>query len=166
MISIHGCQAPAPWTRTRPPRADHLPAAARTVLRAACEPGADVQLVLAAGALRAAPGLLGTLLPALWRGCAVRGRSVGRPIIVHGWHVGVEIDIGRLLGAKTVLVLVDDTAARTSHTRVAAYVAQPHATPPSAPYRVRTDGDPELVALRLLTAISRQRAARPPERDF
>ena len=47
------------------------------------------------------PDFLSALLPALWHGCAVRGRSVGRPIVVHGQSTAIDVEIGSLLTART-----------------------------------------------------------------
>lgn len=71
--------------------------------------GADVQIIVADGL--AAPALLlngPRLLPALESALAARGLSTGRPILAHMARVGLQDDIGVLLGARATLICVGE----------------------------------------------------------
>lgn len=71
--------------------------------------GADVQIIVADGL--AAPALLlngPRLLPALQGALAARGLGTGRPILAHMARVGLQDDIGVLLGARATLICVGE----------------------------------------------------------
>lgn len=92
-----------------PEKGRRLCAASRALLEQGGTRGADVQIIcgdgLAAWALEAnAP----TLLPALQQELAAAGFGLGIPLLVHHARVGVQDEIGVVLGCKATLILVGE----------------------------------------------------------
>jgi ethanolamine ammonia-lyase small subunit len=126
-----------------------------TVRFEACEPETDLQVVIAHDVVDAAPTLVADLLSELWKGSAARGRSVGRPIVLNHWQPAAIAHIGEILRPAVILALVADASEGSAGPGVSAYLTHaPRASTTGPTSRIRTDGDPKLVALRVLTAAS------------
>jgi ethanolamine ammonia-lyase small subunit len=113
--ATHGCLALASRARDHeeyllyPGQGRRLSDASRDLLQREGTRGADVQVIagdgLSAWALLAnAPDLL----PALVSGLTGAGFTVGRPLFVRHARVGVQDEIGVLLGARATAILVGE----------------------------------------------------------
>jgi hypothetical protein len=108
-----------------PARPSLLPGAALNVVARHCEAEADVQLMLdgsglSVGVLRHE---LSALLPNILDGCARRGLSVGRPVVVRPYsRCGVEA-VGRELNPRIVLLITAHRGWRERAARLTAVVA-------------------------------------------
>lgn len=81
----------------------------RAVLERDGTRGADVQVIVADGL--AAPALMlqgARLLPAIQGALAARGLGTGRPILAHMARVGLQDDVGVLLGSRATLIVVGE----------------------------------------------------------
>ena len=108
----------------RPDRGRRLTAASIQRVRAECPSGVDVQIVIGDGLSAAAvaaqvPSLLGPLLE---HGGA-RGWSMGRPFVVRHCRVGVMNDIGEVLGARNVVLLIGERPGLATAESLSAYLA-------------------------------------------
>ena len=81
----------------------------RTLLEKEGTHGADIQIICGDGLSAWAIAENGpALVPALVSGLKAAGFSVGRPLYVHHCRIGVQDEIGMLLGARATVVLVGE----------------------------------------------------------
>ena len=96
----------------------------RAAVAANCPAGADVQVVvgdgLSAAAVRAQ---VPRLLPLLATGTRERGWRFGRPFFVRHCRVGVLNDVGDLLGADVVVLLIGERPGLATAESLSAYLA-------------------------------------------
>ncbi|WP_107471333.1 ethanolamine ammonia-lyase subunit EutC [Streptomyces monashensis] len=108
----------------RPDLGRRLTPQARQTIRAAHGPGPDVQLVIGDGlSSTAVHAQVPALLPLVHEGCAVRGWSVGRPIVVRQCRVGVLNEIGDLLDPAVVVLLIGERPGLATAESLSAYLA-------------------------------------------
>ena len=96
----------------------------RETLRTQGTSGADVQVIVADGL--AAPALLHNgpeLLPALVAALRSRGLSVGTPILAHMARVGLQDDIGVLLGARATAICLGERPGLGTGDSMSIYIA-------------------------------------------
>jgi ethanolamine ammonia-lyase small subunit len=108
----------------RPDLGRRLAPEARTRVRDACPPGADLQVVvgdgLSAAAVAAqAAALLGPLADA----AAARGWSFGRPFCVRHCRVGVMNDVGEVIAPQVVVLLIGERPGLRTAESLSAYLA-------------------------------------------
>lgn len=108
----------------RPDLGRRLTPAARELVQRACEPGADVQLVIGDGlSATAVHTQLPGLLPLLATGCTARGWRLGRPVVVEQCRVGVLNEIGELLDPTVVILLIGERPGLATAESLSAYLA-------------------------------------------
>lgn len=123
----------------RPDLGRRLSDEGRARVRAACPPGADLQVVIGDGLSVAAvaaqvPALLGPLADA----AAARGWSLGQPFCVRHCRVGVLNDVGELLAPDVVVLLIGERPGLRTADSLSAYLA-------FRPRTGHTDADRNLV---------------------
>lgn len=102
--------------------------------------GADLQVVIGDGlSVTAVVAQVPALLPLLFEGAAARGLTVGRPFFVRNARVGVLNDIGPVVAAKVVVLLVGERPGLATADSLSAYLAY-------RPGPGRTDADRNLVS--------------------
>lgn len=120
-------EVPAPWVQqsglfevstdiehkdqylTRPDIGRVLGAQALQTLRERCQPQPDVQLVISDGlSTEATTSNFEDIVPPLLRGLQSLGLTVGTPFFVRYGRVKVQDQIGELLGAKVVILLIGE----------------------------------------------------------
>ncbi|WP_225098823.1 ethanolamine ammonia-lyase subunit EutC [Streptomyces sp. CoH27] len=108
----------------RPDLGRRLTPQARQTIRAEHGPGPDVQLVIGDGlSSTAVHAQVPALLPLVHEGCAARGWSVGRPIVVRQCRVGVLNEIGELLDPAVVVLLIGERPGLATAESLSAYLA-------------------------------------------
>jgi ethanolamine ammonia-lyase small subunit len=108
----------------RPDLGRRLTPQARQTIRAEHGTGPDVQLVIGDGlSSTAVHAQVPDLLPLVHEGCAVRGWSVGRPIVVRQCRVGVLNEIGELLDPAVVVLLIGERPGLATAESLSAYLA-------------------------------------------
>jgi ethanolamine ammonia-lyase small subunit len=108
----------------RPDLGRRLSEAARTDVARECPRGADLQVVIgdglsAAAVVRQVP----LLLPLLEEGARRRGWTFGRPFVVRYCRVGVLNDVGDLLDASVVVLLIGERPGLATAESLSAYLA-------------------------------------------
>lgn len=108
----------------RPDRGRRLRPESAVLLRQYCDPEPDVQVLIGDGLSATAvtvqvPALLGPLLE---QGAA-RGWTMGRPFFVRHCRVGIMNDIGEVLGARTVVLLIGERPGLATAESLSAYLA-------------------------------------------
>lgn len=94
---------------TRPDMGRKLAAESIEILRTKCKQAPDVQVVVSDGLSTDAVVVnYDELLPPLMKGLESAGLNVGTPVFVRYGRVKVEDQIGELLQAKTVIILVGE----------------------------------------------------------
>lgn len=94
---------------TRPDIGRVLGAQALATLRERCQPQPDVQLVISDGlSTEATTANFEDIVPPLLRGLQSLGLTVGTPFFVRYGRVKVQDQIGELLGAKVVVLLIGE----------------------------------------------------------
>jgi ethanolamine ammonia-lyase small subunit len=113
----------------RPDLGRQLDAVARHALAAECPRGVDLQVAIGDGLSAAAVAAqVPELLPRLERHVRARGWSFGRPFFVRYCRVGVLNDIGALLDATVVVLLIGERPGLATAVSLSAYMAfQPRA---------------------------------------
>lgn len=124
----------------RPDLGRYLSAASRAQVAELCPPEADLQFAIGDGLSvtavhRQVPGLL----PLLLDGCAARGWSVGRPIVIRQCRVGVLNDLGDVLRPTVVILLIGERPGLATAESLSAYFAY-------RPRRGHTDADRNLIS--------------------
>jgi ethanolamine ammonia-lyase small subunit len=108
----------------RPDLGRQLDAAARAALQARCPAGAGLQVLvgdgLSAAAVRAQ---VPALLPLILEGARSAGWAVGQPFFVRHCRVGVVNDVGDVLGAEVVVVLIGERPGLATAESLSAYMA-------------------------------------------
>jgi len=108
----------------RPDLGRRLSAAARDEVAARCPPGADLQVVIGDGlSATAVDAQLPALLPVLLDGARERGWSVGQGFAVRQCRVGILNDVGALLDADAVVLLVGERPGLATARSLSAYLA-------------------------------------------
>jgi ethanolamine ammonia-lyase small subunit len=107
-----------------PERGRRLSALARDLLQSRCPAGADLQVAIGDGLSAAAviaqvPGLL----PLLEQQAKDSGWSFGRPFFVRHCRVGVLNDIGEILDAAVVVLLIGERPGLAAADSLSAYMA-------------------------------------------
>jgi len=138
----------------RPDLGRRLADESRELVRAHCPEGCDLQVVigdgLSATAVAAqAPGLLDRLHEA----AQARGWSFGRPFLIRYCRVGVMNDIGDLLAAAVVALLIGERPGLATAESLSAYMA-------FRPQAGHTDADRNLVSNIHSRGVSSDEAAR------
>lgn len=124
----------------RPDLGRRLSDAARQQVARECPAGADLQVVVGDGLSAAAVhAQLPVLLPLLLEDAAARGLTTGRPFAVRRARVGVLNEVGPLLGARVVVLLVGERPGLATAESLSAYLA--HRPGPG-----HTDADRNLVS--------------------
>lgn len=94
---------------TRPDMGRRLSSASIEVLRTKCKQAPDVQVVISDGLSTDAVVVnYDDLLPPLMKGLESAGLNVGTPVFVRYGRVKVEDNIGEVLGAKAVIILLGE----------------------------------------------------------
>ena len=108
----------------RPDLGRHLDEASHSEVKRRCATGRDLQVVIG-------DGLSGTavtkqvphLLPLLYEGATTRGWTVGDSFVVRHCRVGILNDIGELLGANVVVLLIGERPGLATAESLSAYMA-------------------------------------------
>jgi ethanolamine ammonia-lyase small subunit len=108
----------------RPDLGRRLSDPARTAIAQSCPTGCDLQIALgdglsAAAVIKQAP----LLLPLLGEGARQRGWRVGRLIFIRHCRVGVLNDIGAILKAEVVVLLIGERPGLATADSLSAYLA-------------------------------------------
>lgn len=108
----------------RPDRGRRLSPDSMSRIEAECPTGVDLQVVIGDGlsplaVVAQAPNLLGPLLDA----ATARGWSVGRPFFVRHCRVGVMNDVGAVLDAQNVVLLIGERPGLATAESLSAYLA-------------------------------------------
>jgi ethanolamine ammonia-lyase small subunit len=94
---------------TRPDLGRRLSASAVEILKTQCKANPDVQVVISDGlSTDAITANYEEILPTLLQGLQLTGMKVGTPFFVRYGRVKIEDQIGELLGAKVVVLLVGE----------------------------------------------------------
>lgn len=94
---------------TRPDMGRCLSASAIEILKTQCKANPDVQVVISDGlSTDAITANYDEILPPLLKGLELAGMNVGTPFFVRYGRVKIEDQIGELLGAKVVILLVGE----------------------------------------------------------
>jgi ethanolamine ammonia-lyase small subunit len=138
----------------RPDLGRRLCDSARAEIAAQCPRGADLQVVIGDGLSVAAvvkqvPGLV----PLLEHQARARGWSFGRPVLVRYCRVGVINDIGELLAASVVALLIGERPGLATAESLSAYMAY-------RPGPDHTDADRNLISNIHARGVAPQDAAR------
>jgi ethanolamine ammonia-lyase small subunit len=108
----------------RPDLGRRLNDGARAVVVRDCPAGADVQIVVGDGLSAAAViAQVPTLLPLLHDEARTRGWTIGRPFFIRHCRVGVLNDIGELLAASVVVLLIGERPGLATAESLSAYLA-------------------------------------------
>jgi ethanolamine ammonia-lyase small subunit len=108
----------------RPDFGRRLRADAINAVREGCSAAADLQIVIGDGlSARAVQAQAPALLPLLVDGAAARGWTVGRPFAVKYCRVGILNDIGALLDAAVVVLLIGERPGLATAESLSAYLA-------------------------------------------
>jgi ethanolamine ammonia-lyase small subunit len=108
----------------RPDLGRRLSPQARQVICAEHTLGPDMQIVIGDGlSSTAVLAQVPALLPLLYEGCAARGWSLGRPIVVRQCRVGVLNEIGELLDPAVVVLLIGERPGLATADSLSAYLA-------------------------------------------
>lgn len=108
----------------RPDLGRRLNETARAAIAQQCPRGVDLQVVIgdglsAAAVVRQVP----PLLPLLEVGARQRGWTFGRPFLMRYCRVGVLNDVGELLGASVVILLIGERPGLATAESLSAYLA-------------------------------------------
>jgi len=114
--------------------------ASRERLRRDCSRGADLQIAIGDGlSVPAVAAQVPRLLPLLHSGAMERGWSVGRVLAIHFCRVGILNEIGALLGAKAVVLLIGERPGLATVESLSAYMAY-------RPSAAHSDADRNLIS--------------------
>jgi ethanolamine ammonia-lyase small subunit len=127
--------------------------AARSETNHRCKTGCDLQIVVGDGlSVRAISAQVPSLLPLLNREAKARGWSVGQTFVVRHCRVGLLNEIGELLRAKVVVLLIGERPGLSTAESLSAYLA-------FQPRKGHTDGDRNLISNIHRRGVSLQQAA-------
>jgi ethanolamine ammonia-lyase small subunit len=124
----------------RPDLGRRLDEASLEAVRARCQRGVDVQLIVADGL--SAVACVGTgkqLHDAVAAACAARGLTVGTPIAARYARVWLEDEIGQEVGAKVAMILLGERPGLGTGDGLSAYVVY-------EPRLGKTDGDRNMIS--------------------
>jgi ethanolamine ammonia-lyase small subunit len=108
----------------RPDLGRRLSAAGRAAVETRCAPGADLQVVVDDGlSARAVEAQVPSLLPALLDAAREAGWSVGQTFVVRQCRVGVLNDVGAILDAAAVVLLIGERPGLATARSLSAYLA-------------------------------------------
>lgn len=108
----------------RPDRGRLLNSAARKDVSRLCPTGIDLQVVIGDGlSAEAVVTQVPGLLPLLAEGAAARGWTFGHPFLVRFCRVGVLNDVGELLDAAVVVLLIGERPGLATAESLSAYMA-------------------------------------------
>ena len=108
----------------RPDLGREFDPAARSLIVERCPPGADLQVVIGDGlSATAVRGQVPPLLPLLAEGAVRRGWQFGRPFVVRYARVGLLNEVGPLLGATVVVLLIGERPGLSTAESLSAYMA-------------------------------------------
>jgi ethanolamine ammonia-lyase small subunit len=108
----------------RPELGRKLSAGAAAEIGLRCPRGADLQVAIGDGLSAAAVvEQVPALLPLLERGAQQRGWTFGQPFVIHHCRVGVLNDIGELLDAAVVVLLIGERPGLATAVSLSAYLA-------------------------------------------
>lgn len=143
IVSIQARPDPAPDGGRPHGFADPLSSAAMNAVVEHCEPRADVQLIISRGRTdSAARRGLPVILPDLLDGCATRGLSVGRPIALRPYRLGVVEAITRVLDPRVVVLITAGRRTCALTAQMSALVAVQPAWDARPACRVRLSSEP------------------------
>src|SRR5262249_17985840 len=124
----------------RPDLGRRLSEASLAEVRARCERGIDVQLIVADGLSAVACTQTGKQLhDAVARACSARGLQVGTPIAARYARVWLEDEIGQETGAKVAMILLGERPGLGTGDGLSAYVVY-------QPKLGNTDGDRNMIS--------------------
>jgi ethanolamine ammonia-lyase small subunit len=124
----------------RPDLGRRLSDASLAEVRARCERGADVQLIIADGLSAVACVQTGKQLhDAVAAACQARGLRVGTPVAARFARVWLEDEIGQETGAKVAMILLGERPGLGTGDGLSAYVVH-------APRIGNTDGDRNMIS--------------------
>jgi ethanolamine ammonia-lyase small subunit len=124
----------------RPDLGRRLSDAALAAVRAECERGADVQLIVADGLSAVACAKTGKQLhDAVAAACRARGLRVGTPVAARFARVWLEDEIGQESGAKVAMILLGERPGLGTGDGLSAYVVY-------EPRVGKTDGDRNMIS--------------------
>jgi ethanolamine ammonia-lyase small subunit len=124
----------------RPDLGRRLSDASLAVVRARCQRGVDVQLIVADGLSAVACAATGKQLhDAVARACSARGLVVGTPVAARFARVWLEDEIGQETGAKVAMILLGERPGLGTGDGLSAYVVY-------GPKLGNTDGDRNMIS--------------------
>jgi len=127
--------------------------AARLEIIRRCKTGCDLQIAVGDGlSVSAISAQVPSLLPLLDREVKARGWSVGQTFVVRHCRVGLLNEIGELLRAKVVVLLIGERPGLSTAESLSAYLA-------FQPRKGHTDGDRNLISNIHRCGVSPQQAA-------
>jgi ethanolamine ammonia-lyase small subunit len=105
-----------------------------------CPQGSDIQIAIGDGlSVTAVAAQVPTLLPLLHEGGRERGWSVGRAFVIRHCRVGILNDIGELLHARVVILMIGERPGLATAESLSAYMAY-------EPRMTHTDADRNLIS--------------------
>ncbi len=98
--------------------------AAEEQIRSACEPNADLQIVIGDGlSVTAVAAQVPALMPLIVREAESRGWKMGQPFIVRHCRVGIMNEVGELLQPEVVVLLIGERPGLATAESLSAYMA-------------------------------------------
>lgn len=124
----------------RPDLGRQFSAASKVEILRRCPAHRDVQIAIGDGlSVTAVRAQVPQLLPLLINGAAVRGWTVGQPIVIGHCRVGILNEIGQLLSPKVVVLLIGERPGLATAESLSAYLA-------FQPKNGHTDADRNLIS--------------------
>lgn len=137
----------------RPDLGRHFDNVSRTLIKERCSSGVDLQIAIGDGlSVAAVEAQVPLLLPVLVDGAKHRGWKVGQPFAIRHCRVGVLNEVGELLDAKVVVLLIGERPGLATAESLSAYIAYR----PRAPH---TDANRNLISNIHARGLSPQLAA-------
>jgi ethanolamine ammonia-lyase small subunit len=105
-----------------------------------CPPGSDIQIAIGDGlSVTAVTTQVPPLLPLLYEGARARGWSVGHAFLIRHCRAGILNEIGELLAARVVILLIGERPGLATAESLSAYMAY-------EPRMAHTDANRNLVS--------------------
>lgn len=105
-----------------------------------CPPGSDIQIAIGDGlSVTAVAAQVPPLLPLLHEGAQARGWSIGHTFVIRHCRVGILNEIGELLNARVIILLIGERPGLATAESLSAYMAY-------EPRTAHTDANRNLVS--------------------